>query len=634
MIAPSSTLQLQLEHLPQSPGVYLMKNKAGTVLYVGKARLLTDRVRSYFQKGSAHSPKIRSMVDQIDSIETMVTGSDLEALILENNLIKKHRPKYNVVLRDDKNYPLLRLSLQDDYPRLEIVRRVKKDGALYFGPYVPTGGLYEMLRLLRKIFPLPNCTIEIDGTAERACIEFEIKRCLAPCTGNQSKEDYRQMIRQLRMFLEGKDKVLIKTLRELMEKHAEGLNLEAAARIRDQIAKIERALERQRITSTQMEDQDVIALARKGEDADLKILFIRGGMVVGRKDFFFENVAETPDEELCGGFLQQFYNKETVIPREIVLPLKISSGARDYGAQFPLSDQEILEKRLSERRGGPVHLLAPSRGKGAHLIDLAQENAESSLAGHLQIREGGEARLEKLQNLLHLSRLPRRIEGYDISNIMGTSAVGSMVVFKGGKAKKSDYRHFRIKTIEGANDFGMMAEVLSRRVAALKEKGEAPPDLILIDGGKGQLSAVRAVLEERGVGSIDLIGLAKERGDRWERVFLPDLPEPIDLPAASPATHLLMQVRDEAHRFAVSYHRKIRDKKMLSSPLAEIGGIGKIRRMALLKHFGTLTHIRAATMEELVGAPSMNKRAAKELFESLHAVNPSKMSSNSDPDLD
>src|SRR5581483_1717350 len=406
MISLPSALQLQLEHLPQSPGVYLMKNKAGTVLYVGKAKLLTDRVRSYFQKGSAHTPKIRSMVDQIESIETMVTGSDLEALILENNLIKKHRPKYNVVLRDDKNYPLLRLSLQDDYPRLEIVRRVKKDGALYFGPYVPTGGLYEMLRLLRKIFPLPNCTIEIDGAAERACIEFEIKRCLAPCTGNQSKEDYRQMIRQLRMFLEGKDKVLLKTLRELMEKQAEALNFEAAARIRDQIAKIERALERQRVTSTQMEDQDVIALARKGEDADLQILFIRGGMVVGRKDFFFENVAETPDEELCGGFLQQFYNKETVIPREIVLPL-------------PLSDQEILEKWLSERRGGPVHLLSPSRGKGAHLIDLAQENAESSLAGHLQIREGGEARLEKLQNLLHLSRLPRRIEGYDISNIMG-----------------------------------------------------------------------------------------------------------------------------------------------------------------------------------------------------------------------
>jgi excinuclease ABC subunit C len=606
MIAPSSTLQLQLEYLPQSPGVYLMKNKAGTVLYVGKARLLTDRVRSYFQKGSAHSPKIRSMVDQIDSIETMVTRSDLEALILENNLIKKHRPKYNVVLRDDKNYPLLRLSLQDDYPRLEIVRRVKKDGALYFGPYVPTGGLYEMLRLLRKIFPLPNCKIDIDGTAERACIEFEIKRCLAPCTGNQSKEDYREMIRQLRLFLEGKDKVLLKMLRELMEKRAEELNFEAAARIRDQIAKIERALERQRITSTQMEDQDVVALARKGEDADLQILFIRGGMVVGRKDFFFENVAETPDEELCAGFLQQFYNKETVIPREIVLPLS-------------LSDQEILEKWLSERRGGPVHLLSPSRGKGAHLLHLAQENADSSLSGHLQIREGGEARLEKLQTLLHLTRLPRRIEGYDISNIMGTSAVGSMVVFEGGKAKKSDYRHFRIKTIEGANDFGMMAEVLSRRIAALKEKGEPPPDLILIDGGKGQISAVREVLEGLDFGSADLIGLAKEREERYERVYLPDQSEAIDLPPGSPATHLLMQVRDEAHRFAVSYHRKIRDKKMLSSPLAEIGGIGKVRRMALLKHFGTLTNIRAATLEELAGAPSMNKKAAKELFESLHA---------------
>jgi len=612
-----------------------MKNKGGAVLYVGKARLLADRVRSYFQKGSAHTPKIRSMIDQIDRIETMVTGTDLEALILENNLIKKHRPKYNVVLRDDKNYPFLRLSLQDHYPRLEIVRRVKKDGALYFGPYVPTGGLYEMLRLLRKIFPLPNCTIVIDGTAERACIEFEIKRCLAPCTGNQSQEEYRQMIRQLRMFLEGKDEVLLKTLRELMKKKAEALHFEAAAQIRDQIAKIERALERQRITSTQMEDQDVIALARKGEEADLQILFIRSGMVVGRKDFFFENVAETSDEELCRGFLQQFYNKETLIPREIVLPLKISPSAKDYdlqgvvggsngnhGAQFSLSDQEILEKWLSERRGGPVHLLSPSRGKGAHLLHLAQENAESSLSGHLQIREGGEARLEKLQALLHLTRLPRRIEGYDISNIMGTSAVGAMVVFEGGKAKKSDYRHFRIKTIEGANDFGMMAEVLSRRVAALKEKGDSPPDLILIDGGKGQISAVREVLEASDFGSVDLIGLAKERGDRYERVYLPDQSKPIDLPVGSPATHLLMQVRDEAHRFAVSYHRKIRDKKMLSSPLAEIGGIGKVRRMALLKYFGTLSNIRAATMEDLAQAPSMNKKAAKELFEALHTPTP------------
>jgi excinuclease ABC subunit C len=599
-------LKQKIESLPHTPGVYLMKGRRGEVLYIGKAKNLADRVRSYFRPNADLTPKIQSMLSQVADLEYIVTVSNLEALILESNLIKKHRPKYNVVLRDDKNYPLLRLSMKDDYPRLEIVRRVKRDGALYFGPYVPTGGLYEMLRLLRKIFPLPNCTIDIDGKAERACIEFEIKRCLAPCTGHQSKEDYRQMIQQVRLFLEGKDKILLKAMRALMEKKAGELNFEAAARLRDQIAKIERALERQRVTSTQMEDHDVIALAREGEAADIQILFIRGGMMVGRKDFFFSNVGETLDEELYATFIQQFYNKEVIIPREIFLPI-------------PLTEGLVLEEWLSERRGGPVHLVFPLRGKRAHLLDLALENARASLADHVQIREGGEATLQKLQDLLHLSRLPCRIEGYDISNIMGTSAVGSMVVFEEAKPKKSDYRHFRIKTVEGANDFGMMAEVMTRRLNSLKEKGESPPDLFLIDGGKGQISAVREVLEKFNLGSVDLIGLAKEREDRWERVYLPDLSDPIELPVGSPATHLLQQIRDEAHRFAVSYHRKIRDKKMLESPLQEIEGIGKARRLALLKHFGSVSKIREATLEELEAAPSMNKSVARKVFDSLHS---------------
>ncbi|MBI3804756.1 MAG: excinuclease ABC subunit UvrC [Nitrospirae bacterium] len=598
-------LKHKIEALPHNPGVYLMKGKRGEVLYIGKAKDLSDRVRSYFRQSAELSPKTRSMVSQVADLEYIVAATNLEALILESNLIKKHRPKYNVVLRDDKNYPLLRLDPREDYPRLEIVRRVKKDGALYFGPYVPTGGLYEMLRLLRKIFPLPNCTIDIDGKADRACIEFEIKRCLAPCTGNQSKEEYRQMIQQVRLFLEGKDKILLKAMRGLMERKAGELNFEAAARLRDQIAKIERALERQRVTLTQVEDHDVIALAREGEAADLQILFIRGGMMVGRKDFFFENVGETLDEELITAFIQQFYNKEGLIPREILVPI-------------PLTEAAVLEEWLSERRGGPVHLLSPSRGKGAHLLDFAVENARASLSDHVHRREGGEETLRQLQELLQLSKLPRRIEGYDISNIMGTDAVGSMVVFEEAKAKKSDYRHFRIKTIEGANDFGMMAEVLTRRVAALKEKGEAPPDLFLIDGGKGQLSAVREVLEKADLGGVDLIGLAKEREDRFERVYLPDLSDPIELPVGSPATHLLQQVRDEAHRFAVSYHRKIRDKRMLASPLQEIEGIGKTRRLALLRHFGSVSKIRAATVEELATAPSMNKKAAQQLFDTLH----------------
>ncbi len=594
-----------LSTLPKGPGVYLMKGSRGKILYVGKAKVLANRVRSYFQSGGEATPKIQSLVSQITAIETMVTASELEALILENNLIKRHRPKYNVILRDDKNYPLLRLAVKDDFPRLEIVRRIKKDGALYFGPYVSAGGLRSVVRLLRKIFPIPNCTILIDGKADRHCIEFEIKRCLAPCTGNQSKADYHKMIAQVRMFLEGKDRALVKTLKKTMAARADALDFESAARLRDQVKRVERAMEQQRVTSSKMEDQDVIALARKGTAADVQILFIRGGMVIGRKDFFLEDVAETPDAELCTAFLQRFYHKEGIIPKTIMIPLAVP-------------DRSVLEAWLSERRGAAVHLRTPSRGKGLGLIRLAEENAESGLDGHLKIREGGEAQLAALQELLGLKRLPRRIEGYDISNIMGTSAVGSMVVFENGKAKKANYRHFRIKTIEGSDDFAMMAEVMTRRIEALKKGGEDQgPDLILIDGGKGQLSSVCTVLEKFGQPPMDVIGLAKERDDRGERVFLPGASEAIDLPLGAPATHLLMQVRDEAHRFAVSYHRKVRSKAMMATPLQEIEGIGPVRRKALLKHFGSLTKIRAATVEDLASAPSMNQSLAQRIFDAL-----------------
>ncbi len=593
-----------LEALPKVPGVYLMKGTRDQVLYVGKAKVLAMRVRSYFQSGGELTPKIRSLVSQIAEIETIVTASELEALILENNLIKRHRPKYNVLLRDDKNYPLLRLQVKDDFPRLEIVRRIKKDGALYFGPYVSAGGLRDVVRLLRKIFPIPNCTITIDGKADRHCIEFEIKRCLAPCTGNQSKADYHRMIAQVRMFLEGKDRALINNLKKRMKQDAAALDFESAARLRDQVRQVERIIERQRITSSKMEDHDVIALARQQETADMQILFIRGGMVIGRKDFFLEDVAETSDEELCTAFLQRFYHKDGIIPKKIMMPLD-------------LQERSILESWLSERRGCPVQLLTPKRGLGRGLICLAQENAESALSGHLRIRAGGEAQLILLQEMLQLKRLPRRIEGYDISNIMGTNAVGSMVVFEEGNALKSDYRHFRIKTVEGANDFAMMAEVLKRRMRGLKGDEEKIPDLILIDGGKGQLSSVLSVLDNLAVMPLDIIGLAKERDDRGERVYLPGATDPIELPVGSSATHLLMQVRDEAHRFAVSYHRKVRSKAMLATPLQRVEGIGPARRKALLKHFGSLAKIREASLEVLEAAPSMNQQVAKRVFESL-----------------
>jgi|SRR5579863_2053968 len=601
-------MKTSLDQLPQSPGVYLMKDRRGEILYVGKARVLADRVRSYFQRGAQLTAKIRAMVDQVEEVETILTGSDLEALILENNLIKKHRPKYNVVLRDDKNYPLLRLPIKDRYPRLEIVRRIRKDGALYFGPYVPAGALREMLKTLRRIFPLPNCSIEIDGTAERACIEFEIKRCLAPCTSNQSQEEYREMIGQVRMFLEGKDHDLIDDLKRRMEQAAEGLKFEEAMRLRDQIAKVDRALERQRITSSsRLEDQDVIALARAGESADIQVLFIRGGMLIGRKDFFLEGVREADEAEVIRSFLQQFYQKEVVIPKEIVVPT------------LP-EEPELIEKWLSNRREGPVRLSSPSRGRDSHLLRLAYENAEAALRNHLQEKQEGDGTLLALQGLLGLSRLPFRIEAFDISNIMGRQAVGSMVVFEGGQPKKSDYRRFRIRTIEGADDFGMMAEVFFRRYEKAKEQGERFPDLVVIDGGKGQLSAAGEALERLDLGHIERVGLAKARGERGERIFFPDGDDPLELPPASAATHLLQRVRDEAHRFAVTYHRKLRGKAMVHSTLEEIEGIGAARRKVLLKHFGSLSEIQEASLEVLESIAGLGKKAARAVYDFFHTV--------------
>jgi len=600
-------LQEKLQSLPTSPGVYLMKSARGQVIYIGKAKVLADRVRSYFQRSSVLSPRIQAMIHHVADLDVFVTRSELEALILENNLVKKYRPRYNVVLRDDKNYPFLRLPLNDDYPRLEIVRRVKTDGALYYGPYVPTHALRETLRLLRKIFPLPNCHIVIDGTAERACIEYEIKRCLAPCTGQQSKEAYQAMMRQVRLFLEGKDTELLKNLKTQMEIESARLNFEEAARLRDQIANIQRVLEKQRITTTELVDQDVIALVREGTAVDLQILFIRGGMLVGRKDFFWADIGGTSEEELLVSFIQQFYDQEVLVPKEILLSLKLQE-----------TELDVLESWLTERKGETVYLRTPVRGKDSHLIGLAQENARLGLSGHLQEQKAKLTEAVLLQQLLGLKKVPQRIECFDISNIGGDQAVGSMVVWEGKRSKKSDYRHFKIRTVQGANDFAMLQEVVSRHYTRVKSEGRPLPDLIVIDGGKGQLSAVQEVLEGLGLSEIDLIGLAKARGEKDERVFLPGYSESIPLLPASPATHLLQRIRDESHRFAITYHRKLRGKEMVTSVLDEIPGIGETRKRALLIRFGGLDGIKAASLEELCAVVRMNKKLAVALYQALH----------------
>ncbi len=587
MADSSETLQSKLGHLPEQPGCYLFRNAKREILYVGKAAVLADRVRSYFQKGSDQTPKTSLLVSEVADLETIVTRSELEALILESNLIKRHRPRFNIVLRDDKQYPYLRLPIKEPFPRLSIVRRVQKDGALYYGPCTPAGALRETLKVIRKAFPLATCDIDIDGRADRACIEFEIKRCMAPCTGNQSREDYHVIVKQVRQFLEGRDRELLDSLRQDMESAAEREEYEEAARLRDRLFSVERTLEKQRITQVTTADQDVIGIARQGTAADLQLLFVRGGLLIGRKDFFWPQSADSADEELVRSAIEQFYNKEGQPPKELLVPTD-------------LVDAPLIEQWLSEKRGDTVRLLTPERGAKHQLVLLAEENAAAAIADHLRNEALDRQATAELKRLLRLDTVPRRIEGFDISNIMGNQSVASLVVWEDGQAKKSDYRKFRIQTVEGANDFASMQEAVMRRYGATEDLTR--PDLILIDGGLGQLSAALEGLKQVGQEQIPIMGLAKARGEKEERIFLPGRKNPIVLRPTSPATHLVQRIRDEAHRFAVTYHRNLRGKALLSSELDQIPGIGKIRRNRLLKQFGSLPQIASATDEQLRSA--------------------------------
>ena len=544
-----SQLQSSLDHLPDQPGVYLMKGKDGEILYVGKARVLADRVRSYFQKGNDPSPKTRVLMTLVHDVETLVTTSELEALLLESNLVKRHRPRFNIVLRDDKHYPYLRLPVKDKFPRLSIVRRVRNDGALYFGPYVPAGALRDTLKVIKKVFPLATCTIDIDGTADRACLEFEIKRCMAPCTGNQSQDDYHRIVKQVRCFLEGRDKELLDGLRKDMEAAAARQAFEEAARLRDRMMNVSKTLEKQRVAQIGPVDQDVIGLARMGTAADLQLLFVRGGLLIARKDFFWADTKEASDDELIRSAIEQFYNKETMPPKELFVPQ-------------PLSDRELIQRWLSQKKGRAVRVLTPERGVKARLLQLAQDNAAAALDDHLCKRAAEQKEPEALQRLLGLATVPNRIEGFDISNTMGTHSVASMVVWEDGKMKKADYRRFRIKTVEGANDFASMHEVVKRRYGGTlgprNEKALPLPDLILIDGGMGQLGAAVDALRALDLRRLSVIGLAKAKGEKEERLYVPGSREPLILSPSSPASRFVQRIRDEAHRFAITYHRKLR----------------------------------------------------------------------------
>lgn len=596
------TLEEKLQHLPDAPGVYMMKDTKGHIIYIGKAVSLKNRVRSYFQRGSK-GEKTEIMVRQIADIETMVTHTELEALALEANLIKKNRPRYNIILRDDKNYPYLRFDVDSEFPRLEVVRRIKKDGAHYYGPYVPAGGMWETLALIRRTFPIAPCKVEFKPDKPgRPCIQFQIGRCIAPCAGEVDKNHYRDMINQVKLFLEGKNGDLLDMLRDRMNDASEKMDFERAAELRDRIARIEGALEKQKMISPGFENQDVIGISIEGGTADIQALFIRNGMLLGRKDFFLDDVRGMTREEVLNDFLHQFYSKEMIVPQEILLP-----------AEIP--DREVLENWVSGKRGSKVDAFVPQRGRKRELVQMASENAAQSLREHLLSRKSKERILMRLQDELGLKNLPRRIEAFDISTIQGTESVASMVTFENNMPDKRGYKRFKIKTI-GQDDFASMAEVVRRRYA--QSEDHIPfPDLILIDGGKGQLNAALDVLRESGIEGPDVIGLAKARSGEdkpeFERIFLPGVFEPIILEPTSATTHLLARVRDESHRFAITYHRKLREKRAVHSELDDIPGIGPTRKRALLRHFGSIDKIRQTTQEELAAVDGMTKKAAEEI---------------------
>jgi excinuclease ABC subunit C len=601
------TLEEKLQNLPDEPGVYMMKDQAARIIYVGKALSLKSRVRSYFQK-SPKGEKTEIMVRQVADLETIVTHTELEALALESNLIKKHKPRYNIILRDDKNYPYLRFDIRSEYPRLEVVRRLKKDAALYYGPYVPAGGMWESLALIRRTFPIAPCRTEFkEDRPARPCLQFQIGRCLAPCNGGADKAQYRDVVDQVRLFLEGKNRDLIDMLKRRMADASERMEYERAAELRDRIAKIEGALEKQKIISPGFENQDVFGMALEAGRADIQALFIRNGLLLGRKDFYLEDVQGMGSEEVMNDFLRQFYSKEMIVPQEVLLPMEVP-------------DREVIETWLSEKRSGRVEMLVPQRGRKRELVQMASDNAAHSLREHLLSGRSKEKILQRLREELGLANLPRRIEAFDISNIQGTESVASMVRFENNLPDKGRYKRFRIRTVAGPNDFASMAEVVRRRYQKAKEEANLP-DLILVDGGMAQLNSALDVLKGLGIEGPDVIGLAKARSgeegsDReFERVFLPGVEEPVILDPASATTHLVARVRDEAHRFAVTYHRKLRDKRAIQSVLDDIPGIGEVRKKLLLRHFGSVEKIRQASWEELSSVKGVGKSAGGKVFE-------------------
>jgi len=620
MLLPE-TLQTKLETLPTKPGCYIYKNAEGAIIYVGKAINLRNRVRSYFHE-NVDSPKTRELVKHIADLEYIIVGSELEALILEMTLIKKHRPKYNIRLKDDKRYPYIKLHTADDFPKVTVTRQMEQDGSRYFGPYTSAWAVHQTLDVVRKIFPYLTCDRVITGRDPRACLYYDIKLCLGPCIGAVGKDEYRAMIEDLGKFLRGQTASVVMRLRANMQAASENLEFEKAATLRDQLVAIERVVEKQKVITAEQMDSDVIAFARDDRNACVQIFFVRAGKLIGREYFVLEGAEDTNNEEVLTQFVKQFYDEAAYVPEEVLLPNDVTEA-------------EIITQWLKDKRGGEkVMLTVPRRGVKADLIQMAAENAADTLNVLKAQWEADTNRqtqaLTELQTALNLPRPPNRVECFDISNTQGTNAVASMVVFEQGTPRKAHYRHFNIKTVEGPNDFASMREALTRRFKRWQEAQEpdparAPgrkkddsfarlPDLLMVDGGKGQLGVAVEVLQEFGLfEAVPVCSLAKQQ----EEIFLPGQSHSILLPRRSQGLYLVQRVRDEAHRFGVTHHRSLRSKTGLASQLDSIPGIGPARRKALLKQFGSLDGIRAASLEELLKVKGLTRAAAESLKANL-----------------
>jgi excinuclease ABC subunit C len=610
-IQPTSekTSQFNPGSFPTVSGVYLMRGEKDEVLYVGKANNLRSRLRSYFSSSGDGRAHIRFLVCQIRKVETIVTDTEKEALLLENTLIKKHRPRYNIRLRDDKTYVSLRIDFNEEYPFMQVVRRVKKDGATYFGPYSSSGAVRETLKKIYRIFPLRHYPMERCRRRSRPCLYYQIGQCSAPCHGKISREDYMKQVNGAISLLEGREKDLMITLKGKMREAAVAMRFEEAARLRDQIKALELTAEKQKVSDAQGVDQDVIGLYREGGIVEIAVLFVRGGSLISRRDFSLEWRLEA--DELLSSFLQQYYGGDVYIPDRILVR--------------PAPDSlEAIQGWLSDRNGRKVRVIVPMRGANREMIELAERNARESCRQRENRREDRENVLREIQKHLGLRRVPRKMECFDVSNVQGRFSVGSMSVFLHGEPAKNEYRRFRIKSVSGADDFASLAEVLRRRLRrGLRE--DNLPDFILLDGGRGQLSGVFSVLRELGLEEkIDLAGMAKSRvkadaRERFierseERFFLPGEIDPVTFPEGLPALFMLEKLRNEAHRFAVTYHRKMRGRGTLRSSLEEIPGIGPKRKKNLLKHFGSMKKIGEATLEELSSCPGLSSAAAEAVF--------------------